>query len=66
MSNTLDTTVTLGTLSRVNATALHRRLALNHILRESRNASSLEALRSLIEQTMGELDTAERDLIAQG
>lgn len=63
--NRLDTPETLAALHRTNAIAKARKLALNTIDREARNASSLEALRSIIEQTLTQLDTIEREAISK-
>jgi hypothetical protein len=52
---TLDTPATLAALHRTNAIAKARRLALNEIDRESRNASSLQALRDAIDRINAEL-----------
>ena len=60
----LDTPETLAALHRTNALAKVRRLAVNQILRDSRNASSLDALRALIEQTIAELDQREQNAIS--
>ena len=62
---TLDTKETLAALHRVNATAKVRRVTLNRIVQESRNASSLEALRQMIEQLVSECDQCERNAISQ-
>ena len=63
--STLDTKETLAALHRTNAIARVRRLTINEIVRESRNASSLEALRQMIEQLVDQCDTHERDGISQ-
>lgn len=62
---TLDTPETIAALHRTNAIAKARRLAVNTIEREARAASSLEALRAIIEQTIADLATIERDAISK-
>jgi hypothetical protein len=62
---TLDTPATLAALHRTNAIAKVRRLALSTIEREARSASSLETLRVMIERTLAELATIERDAISK-
>lgn len=62
---TLDTKETLATLHRVNAAAKVRRLTINKIVNESRNASSLEALRQMIEQFAEECEQYERNCISK-
>ena len=61
----LDTQETRATLHRLNATAKVRRLTINKIVVESRNASSLEALRQMIEQLAEECEQYERDCITK-
>lgn len=63
--NRLDTPETIAALHRTNAIAKARRLALNTIDREARGASSLEALRLIIEQTLADLATIEREAISK-
>lgn len=62
---TLDTPATLAALHRTNAIAKARRLALSTIEREARSASSLEALRTMIEQALADLSTIEREAISK-
>jgi len=45
--------------------ALVRRITLNNMVREARNASSLEALRDAIERLSAECDAHERNNISQ-
>ena len=61
----LDTPATIAALHRTNAIARVRRLTINEIVRESRNASSLEALRDMIAQLVDQCDTHERNHISQ-
>lgn len=62
---TLDTRETLATLHRVNAAAKLRFLCVNAMLRASREAGSLEALRGEIERIANELTERERRLISR-
>ena len=64
MNHIIDSNTANATLHRLNALAKVRRLAVNQILRDSRNASSLDALRTLIEQTIAELDQREQNAIS--
>ena len=64
--STLDTKETLATLHRVNAIAKIRKLAVNEILRASREAGSLEILRAEIERIEQEMHNNEQHLISQG
>lgn len=64
--NTLDTKETLTTLHRVNAMARMRKLTLHSIVRESREAGSLEALRTMIEQLVDQLAVHEQNITKQG
>lgn len=59
----LDTPETIKALARTNDIAKARKLALSTIERESRNASSLEALRLVIDQAMAALTMAEHEAI---
>ena len=63
--NTLDTKETLAALHRTNAIAKARKIALNRIAQEARSASSLEALRGMIEQLIDQCDTIEREAISK-
>jgi hypothetical protein len=62
---TLDTPETLAALHRTNTVARVRKLSINEIVRESRNASSLEALRTEIERIVAELEATERNAISK-
>lgn len=62
---TLDTRETLATLHRLNETAKIRRLCVNAMLRASREAGSLEALRGEIERMANELTEREYHLISR-
>lgn len=64
--STLDTKETLASLHRTNALARMRKLTLHSIVRESREASSLEALRSMIEQLVDQLAVHEQNITKQG
>ena len=64
MNHLIDSNTTNATLHRLTSIAKARRLALNQILRESRNAGSLNALRSQIEQILDTLQTTEEDVIS--
>ena len=64
--STLDTTETLATLHRVNAMARMRKLTLHAIVRESRQAGSLEALQGMIEQLVDQLAVHEANVTKQG
>lgn len=59
---TLDTPATLAALHRTNAIAKARKLAINEIIRESRNASSLQALRDAIDRIGAELGVNESNV----
>lgn len=61
---TLDTTATNAALHRTNAIARLRKMSIHEIVRESRDASSLEALRAQIERIAAELETRELNLIS--
>ena len=63
--NRLDTPETIAALHRTNAIAKARKLALSTIDREARGASSLEALRVIIERTLADLATVEREAISK-
>ena len=57
----LNNPATLIAIHRINEIAKARRLALNTIDREARAASSIEALRIVIDRALAELATAERE-----
>jgi hypothetical protein len=59
----LDTPETLKALGRTNDIAKVRKLALNKINMQMRNASSLEGLKQAIEQILVETDTVERNIV---
>lgn len=59
----LDTPETIKALARTNDIAKVRKLALSTIERESRNASSLQALRAIIDGVMAELAINEREAL---
>jgi hypothetical protein len=63
--STLDTSATLAALHRTNAIARVRKLTINEIVRESRSASSLEALRVIIEQLADQCNTHEQNNISK-
>lgn len=63
--NCLDTPATIAALHRTNSVAKARKLALSTIEREARDASSLEALRVMIERTLSDLATIEREAISK-
>tara|TARA_R110000868_G_scaffold342706_1_gene603609 strand:+ start:384 stop:575 length:192 start_codon:yes stop_codon:yes gene_type:complete len=58
----LNNPATLLALHRINEIAKARRLALNTIDREARAASTVEALRIVIDRALAELATAEREV----
>lgn len=62
---TLDTPATLAALHRTNAIAKARKLALNEIIRESRNASNLQQLRDAIDRICADLGTTEQNAISK-
>jgi len=57
----LNNPATLIAIHRLNEIAKARRLALNTIDREARAASSIEALRIVIDRALAELAAAERE-----
>jgi len=57
----LNNPATLIVLHRTSEIAKARRLALNTIDREARAASTVEALRIVIDRTLAELAAAERE-----
>lgn len=61
----LDTKETIAALHRTNTTARTRKMALNEIIRESRNASSLELLRAEIERIVAHCEMIEREAISK-
>lgn len=60
---TLDTPATLAALHRTNSIAKARKLALNEIICEARNASSLQALRDAVERIEATLQIREANAI---
>ncbi len=58
---TLDTAATLKLLARTNDIAKARKLAINEILRECRNASSIQALCININRIIYECDIRENN-----
>lgn len=60
---TLDTPETLAVLHRTNEIAKARKLAINEVIREARNASSLQALRDAIDRIGSELDVREANAV---
>ena len=61
----LDTKETIAALHRTNTIARTRKMALNEIIRESRNASSLETLRAEIERIVAHCEMLERDTVSK-
>lgn len=61
----LNSPATLIVLHRANEIAKARRLALNTIYREARDASSIEGVRSAIDRVLAELAAAEREAAAR-
>ena len=58
----LNSPATLIVLHRTSEIAKARRLALNTIYREARDASTVEAVRSAIDRVLAELAAAEREV----
>ena len=58
----LNNPATLIVLNRTSEVAKARRLALNTIYREARDASTVEAVRSAIDRVLAELAAAEREV----
>jgi hypothetical protein len=60
MTHTLDTT---QTLTRCNDIAKARKVALNRIMYEVRTLHDTEAIKSIVEALLVELDTVERNIV---
>lgn len=65
MNHITDSAETLATLHRLNALAKLRRLTLNAIQRDAREADTLEAVRALIDRALDDLATTEREAISK-
>ena len=61
----LNNPATLIALHKANEIAKARKLALSTIEREAREASTVEALRSVIDRALAELAAAEREAAAR-
>lgn len=65
MNHITDDATALTTLHRVNALAKIRRLTINAIQRDAREADTLEAVRALIDRAIDDLATIERNCISK-
>lgn len=61
----LNNPATLIALHKANEIAKARRLALNTIEREARDASSIEAMQGVINRALAELAAAEREALTR-
>jgi hypothetical protein len=65
MNHITDDATIMATLHRLNAIAKLRRLTLNAIQRDAREADTLESVRALIDRALDDLATTERNCISK-